>query len=89
MAKDRHILIANGTGKETCTAWPVATQMLYSDMKSSIEGLLSLEPTREVAHKGTMLWAGRVEGGEGEGGAPACHEPSTLCEGEADRHGVG
>jgi hypothetical protein len=51
--------------------------MLNNDMKSKIEGLLSLEPAHVAAHVGAMLQAtlaGRVE----EGVAPASHEPSTL-----------
>jgi hypothetical protein len=72
---------------ETHATWAVATQMSYSDMKSSIEGLLSLKPARVAAHEEATLRAGRVQGGEGD--SPASREPSTLCEGEAGRHGIG
>jgi hypothetical protein len=72
---------------ETRAAWPVVTQMLYSIMKTKIEGLLSLEPARVAAHVGTMLRA-TLAGGVDETVAPANREPSTLW-GEAGRHGVG
>jgi hypothetical protein len=74
---------------ETRAAWPVATQMSYNDMKSKIEGLLSLEPARVAAHVGAMVratLAGWVD--EVGGGSPASREPSTLW-GEAGRLGVG
>jgi hypothetical protein len=61
--------------------------MLYSDMKSSIEGLLSLTPARVAAHDEAKLRAGGIEGGEDD--APASRKPSTLCVGEAGRRGVG
>jgi hypothetical protein len=53
--------------------------MLYSDIKSSIEGLLSLTPTHVAAHDEATLQAGRVEGGEDD--APASNEPSILMKG--------
>jgi hypothetical protein len=64
---------------ETRAAWPVVTQMSYNDMKSRIEGLLSLEPACVAAHVGAMvraMLAGRVN--EVGGGAPASREPPTL-----------
>jgi hypothetical protein len=62
---------------ETRAAWPVATQMSYSDMKSKIEGLLSLKPTRIAAHVGATLRA-ILAGGVDEAVAPAGRELSTL-----------
>jgi hypothetical protein len=61
--------------------------MSYNDMKSKIEGLLSLEPARVGAHVGATLPA-TLAGGVEEGVAPASHKPSTLW-GEAGRRGVG
>jgi hypothetical protein len=64
------------------------TQLLYSDIKLNIEGELSLEPTRLVAHVGATLWptlAGRAD--EGVGGSLASRKPPPLC-GEAGRHDV-
>jgi hypothetical protein len=61
--------------------------MLYSVLKSRIEGLLSFEPAHVVAHVGATLQAGREEGREGD--APASREPSTLRGREAGRCGVG
>jgi hypothetical protein len=63
--------------------------MSYNDMKSRIEGLLSLAPIRVAAHVGATVratLAGCVR--EVGGGAPASREPSTLY-GEAGRRGVG
>jgi hypothetical protein len=51
--------------------------MLYNDMKSKIEGLLSLKPARVAAHVGATLQA-TLAGGVEEGVAPASLEPSTL-----------
>jgi hypothetical protein len=51
--------------------------MLYNDMKSKIEGLLSLEPARVADHVGATLQA-MLPGGVEEGVAPASREPSTL-----------
>ncbi len=42
---------------------------------------------RVAAHEDATLQGGRAEGGEDD--APASCEPSTLCEGEAGRRGVG
>jgi hypothetical protein len=53
--------------------------MLYSDIKTSIEGLLSLTPTHVAAHDEATLQAGRVEGGEDD--APASNKPSILMKG--------
>ncbi len=61
--------------------------MSYSDMKSSLEGLLSLTPTRVAAHDEATLRVGGIEGGEDN--APASSKPSTLCVGEAGRCGIG
>jgi hypothetical protein len=60
--------------------------MSYRDIKERIDGVVSLEPARVVAHAGATL---RVTfAGRGEGGAPASRKPSTLW-GEAGRLGVG
>ncbi len=73
---------------ETHAACPVATQLSYSDIKSKIEGELSLEPALVAAHMGATLrptLAGRVD--EGVDGSLASREPSTLW-GEAGRRDV-
>jgi hypothetical protein len=62
--------------------------MSYNDMKEKIEGVVSLESARVAAHAGATLWATLAGRGEGDGGAPASHKPSTLW-GEAGRLGVG
>jgi hypothetical protein len=62
---------------ETFAAWPVETQMSYKDMKSKIEGLLSLEPARVAAHVGATLWV-TLAGGVEDAGTPASRDPSTL-----------
>jgi hypothetical protein len=51
--------------------------MSYNDMKSKIEGLLSLEPARVAAHVGATLRA-MLAGGVEKGVAPVSREPSTL-----------
>jgi hypothetical protein len=53
-----------------------------------IEGVVSLEPAHVAAHAGAMLQATLAGRGEGDGGAPASLEPSTLW-GEAGRLGLG
>jgi hypothetical protein len=60
--------------------------MSFSDMKSSIEGLLSLTPARDAAHDEARQ-AGGIEGGDDD--APASRKLSTLCVGEAGRRSVG
>jgi hypothetical protein len=70
--------VVDGDASYPC---PLATHMSYSDMKSSIEGLLSLTPARVAAHDEATLKAGGIEGGEDD--APASRKPSTLCVGEA------
>jgi hypothetical protein len=73
---------------QTRVASPAVTQLSYSDIKSNIEGELSLEPARVAAHMGATLrptLAHRVD--EGVGGSPASHKPSTLW-GEAGRRDV-
>jgi hypothetical protein len=53
-----------------------------------IEGVVSLEPARVAAHAGAMLQAALAGRGEGDGGASASLEPSTLW-GEAGKLGLG
>ncbi len=75
---------------ETRVASPAATQLSYSNIKSNIEGELSLKPARVAAHVEATLrptLARRVDD-EGVGGTPASREPSTLL-GEAGRRDVG
>ncbi len=74
---------------ETRVARPAATLLSDSDIKSNIEGELSLKPARVAAHVEATLrptLARRVD--EGVGGTPASREPSTLW-GEAGRRDVG
>ncbi len=40
---------------DTRAARPAVTQMSYNDMKSDIDGLLSLAPTRVAAHEGATV----------------------------------
>ncbi len=62
---------------ETLAAWPVATQMSYNDIKSNIEGLLSLKPAHVAAHVGATLRV-MLAGGVDDAGTPASREPLTL-----------
>ncbi len=70
-----------------CVWCPVLTQISYNDMKSKIEGLLSLKPACAAAHVGATLQA-TLAGGVVEGVAPASCELSTLW-GKVGRRGVG